>query len=69
MTKSTVKIYDCQTNETIERDMTPEELAQVKKDEELDAARLAKQQEIALEKAALLERLGISEFEAKLLLS
>jgi hypothetical protein len=69
MTKSTVKIYDCQTNETIERDMTPEELAQVEKDKELDAARLAKQQEIALEKAALLERLGISEFEAKLLLS
>jgi hypothetical protein len=69
MTKSTVKIYDCQTNETIERDMTPEELAQVKKDKELDAARLARQQEIALEKAALLERLGISEFEAKLLLS
>lgn len=69
MTKSTVKIYDCQTNETIERDMTTEELAQVKKDKELDAARLARQQEIALEKAALLERLGITQDEAKLLLS
>ena len=69
MTKSTVKIYDCQTNETVERDMTAEELAQVKKDKELDAARLARQQEIALEKAALLERLGITQDEAKLLLS
>ena len=69
MTKSTVKIYDCQTNETIERDMTAEELAQVEKDKALDAARLARQQEIALEKAALLERLGITQDEAKLLLS
>ena len=69
MTNSTVKIYDCQSNETIERDMTAEELAQVKKDKELDAARSARQQEIALEKAALLERLGITEDEAKLLLS
>lgn len=69
MTKSTVKIYDCETNETIERDMTAEELAQVKKDKELDAARLVRQQEIALEKAALLERLGITQDEAKLLLS
>lgn len=69
MTNSTVKIYDCLTNETIERDMTAEELAQVKKDKELDAARLAKQQEMAIEKAALLERLGITEDEAKLLLS
>jgi hypothetical protein len=69
MTKSTVKIYDCQTNETIERDMTAEELAQVQLDKELDAARLAQQQAKAAAKAALLERLGISQDEAKLLLS
>jgi hypothetical protein len=69
MTKSTVKIYDCMTNEVIERDMTAEELQQVQIDKELDAARLAKQEELATAKAALLERLGITANEAKLLLS
>jgi hypothetical protein len=69
MTKSKVKIYNCETNEVIERDMTSDELAQVEIDKELDAARLAKQQEIALAKAALLERLGITENEVKILLS
>lgn len=69
MTQLTVKIHNCQTNEITERDMTAEELAQVEKDKALDAARLARQQEIALEKAALLERLGITQDEAKLLLS
>ena len=49
--------------------MTAEELQQVQIDKELDAARLAKQEELAIAKAALLERLGITAAEAKLLLS
>jgi|LakMenE18May11ns_1017448.scaffolds.fasta_scaffold8430265_2 hypothetical protein len=52
----------------IERDFTAAELAQIEKDK---ATQLAKQAEIdakAAQKAALLERLGITEDEARLLL-
>jgi hypothetical protein len=60
---------DAITQVTIERDATAEELQQM----EIDAAEKAKNEsEAALKaqaKAALLERLGITEDEAKLLLA
>jgi hypothetical protein len=69
------KVYEINatTNEIIERDPTPEEIAQ----ELADRERLGKQAEAkaeaeaqkAADKAALLEKLGITESEAKLLLS
>ena len=69
------KVYEVNatTNEIIERDPTPEEIAQ----ELADRERLAKQAEAkaqaeaqkAADKAALLDKLGISEAEAALLLS
>ena len=69
MTKVMIRIHNAETNEIIDREMTPDELAQFK----LDAAK-AKQdiveEELKLaKKAALLERLGITQDEAKLLLS
>ena len=62
-----------ETNETIVRDMTEEELAQRQKDIKEQAQLKAKQEKVeaeaAIAKAALLNRLGITADEAKLLLS
>ena len=66
---STIKIIDLTTNEVIEREMNDAELAQLELDKEAQSAReLVKRQKEA-EKAALLVKLGITEDEAKLLLS
>ena len=64
---------DAITGEVIERPMNDEELAQRKKDQEeaekLAAAKAIELAEKATAKSALLERLGITADEAKLLLS
>lgn len=65
---SIIKIHNVETGEIIERDMTAEELAQVQADAKAQAEREAQAQAQAAAKAALLERLGITEEEAKLLL-
>jgi len=69
MTTPQIKLVNAETGEEIERDMNPDELAQHK----IDVARLAADVEAkkskAVEKAALLEKLGITADEAKLLLS
>jgi hypothetical protein len=62
---SKIAIHDAVTGETVERDMTPEEEAQRAADE---AAWVERKATVAA-RAALLERLGISEDEARLLLS
>lgn len=67
-----VVVIDAATGEVIERDFTPEELAQREADQaaaalaemEAEADRQAK----AAARAALLDRLGITEDEAALLL-
>jgi hypothetical protein len=70
MKNETLNILEinCETNETILRPMTAEEIAQVEKDH-LDY--LKKQEEAAAKEAArqaLLDKLGITTDEAKLLL-
>ena len=66
--KPQIKIVDVETGEEIVRDANAEEIAQM----ELDAANAtvakAEAEAKATQKAALLERLGITEAEAKLLL-
>ena len=68
-TKPQVKIVNCETGEEIIRDANAAELAQI----ELDAANARKEKAEAdakaSAKAALLSKLGISESEARLLLS
>ena len=67
------RIINCETGEVIERELNAQELAQ----NEIDTANyLIKQNALIAEaeakataKAALLERLGITQDEAKLLLS
>jgi len=65
----TIKIHNAETDEIVEREMNAKELAQYESDKtEMEAARI----QIAVkanEKAALLERLGITADEAALLLA
>ena len=63
-----IKEHNTETGEIIERDMTVEELAQYKLDQDAAAARLAEAETKAAAKSALLERLGITAEEAALLL-
>jgi hypothetical protein len=68
MTKPIIKIANVETGEEIEREMNDVEFAQYKADQAAQAERQANAQAQAEAKAALLERLGITEEEAKLLL-
>jgi hypothetical protein len=68
MTNPIIKFHNIETNKEIEREMNAEEFAQWQADkieaENAKAVEAAK----AHERAALLERLGITEDEARLLL-
>jgi len=67
--KPQIKIVDCTTGEEIVRDATAEEIAQIELDAANAAAAKTQAEAKAAQKAALLERLGISQDEARLLLS
>lgn len=60
---------NAETGVTIERNATPEEIAQFEADATAKAFELQEAATKAAEKAALLDRLGITADEAKLLLS
>jgi regulator of protease activity HflC (stomatin/prohibitin superfamily) len=68
-----IQIYDNNTGETITREMTDEEQAernaQVAAYEAEQQAKAAEAEAKGTQKAALLDRLGITEDEAKLLLA
>jgi hypothetical protein len=64
-----VKIVNAQTGEEIIRDMNEAELAQLDIDKAASEAQIQAMEEKASAKAALLSRLGMTEDEAKLLLS
>jgi hypothetical protein len=64
-----IKEINCTTGEEIVRDATAEELAQMEIDAANAAARKAEAEAKAQAKAQLLEQLGITEEQAKLLLS
>jgi hypothetical protein len=66
---TTIKFVNVETGEEIERAMNAEELAQWEADKADQAARETAETTKAAEKAALLSKLGITEDEAKLLLS
>ncbi len=66
---TTIKIHNIETGEVIEREMNAKELAQWETDEAKAAAEAQAKAKAVAAKAALLEKLGITEEEAKLLLS
>ena len=61
--------HNATTNEIVEREMNADELAQAAKDSADAAAKAEAKTQQATEKAALLAKLGITDDEAKLLLS
>ncbi len=64
-----IKIHNVETDEIIEREMNNQELAQWEADRVESNSKAQLNAEIAVAKANLLEKLGITEEEAKLLLS
>ena len=68
-TKPQIKIVNCTTGEEIVRDANAEEIAQMQLDAVNGQARKAKAEAKATAKAQLLAQLGITEEQAKLLLS
>ena len=64
-----IRIINAETGEETERELNFEELAQWEADKAKAEAEAAAKAEAAAAKAALLEKLGINEEEAKLLLS
>lgn len=69
MTKPLITIHDQATDEIITREMTDAEFEQYEIDQAKYAAEKAEAEAKATAKAALLEKLGISEDEARLLLA
>jgi phosphopantetheinyl transferase (holo-ACP synthase) len=69
MSTPKVTIHNAETGEIIERDMNAEELAQYQIDVERDAQRAADLAAKEASKTAILDRLGLTAEEAKVLLS
>jgi hypothetical protein len=69
MTRPTIKIHDCATDEIVVRELNDAELAQYEADVAAAEAKVAAKAEAQANKAALLTKLGITADEAKLLLS
>jgi hypothetical protein len=68
MSIPTITIHNVETGEIVTREMNAEELAQLEADKIAGDAIKASEAAKAHERAALLERLGITEDEARLLL-
>ena len=64
-----VTIHNVETGEIVVQPMTAEEIEIIEEDRKETEAMLAEKETKAAQKAALLERLGITEDEAKLLLA
>lgn len=69
MANTMIKIHDISTDEIVEREATAEELAQIELDAAEAEAKAIAESEKQAAKVALLARLGITEQEARLLLS
>lgn len=69
MSRPIKRIYDCATGETLERELTDDEFAQYEIDRAIFLAEKAEAEAKAQAKAELLTQLGITEEQAKLLLS
>jgi hypothetical protein len=66
---NTIVIHNVETGEIVEREMNAEELAQHKKDKATFESSQTAEQEKEIARQALLDKLGITADEAKLLLS
>lgn len=69
MTKPMIRIHNTETNEIVDREMTNAEFAQYQIDQAEYQAAATEAEAKATAKAALLDRLGITEDESRLLLA
>jgi len=69
MTKPMIRIHNAETNEIIDREMNDSEFAQYEANQLAETIRITEAETKATAKAALLAQLGITEEQAKLLLS
>lgn len=69
MKNPTIKIVNAETGEEIEREMNEAELAQYEADRKAYEKEMKDKADAIAAKSVLLEKLGITEEEAKLLLS
>jgi len=68
MSKPIIRIHDLSTNEVIDREMNDVEFAQYELEKANAAAAQAEAEARAAQRQALLNRLGITEEEARILL-
>ena len=68
MTKPTIRIHDLATDEVIDREMTDAEFAQHEANQAAQAEAQATANAKAAQRRAILEHLGITEEEARILL-
>lgn len=68
MTKPMIRIHDMSTDEVIDREMTDKEFSAYKADIVTAEARRTAESEAEAKRAAILERLGLTADEAKLLI-
>lgn len=68
MTKPIIAIHNADTGEVIEREMTDAEFAQHQIDQAIVATRVAEKKAKAEARQAVLDRLGLTEEEAQLIL-
>lgn len=68
MSRPIIKIHNIETGEIIEREYNDVELAQWEKEQAEEMTRQAAKAQAKIKREALLERLGITEEEARLLL-
>ena len=67
-TRPTIRVHDSQTNEIIDREMNDDEFAQYELNQSEQSAKQAEAEAKATAKAAILDRLGLTVDEAKLIL-
>jgi len=69
MSRPMIRVHNAETNEVIDREMNDAEYAVYQADQAAQATAQAEAEAKAAAKAALLEQLGITEEQARLLLS
>jgi hypothetical protein len=68
ITRPTVRIHNIEIDEVIDREMNDDEFAQYEIEQAAEAAKQAEAEAKAAQRQALLNRLGITEEEARILL-
>ena len=68
MTKPIIRIHNIETNEVIDREMNDAEFAQYEADQAAEIVRKAEAEAKATQRQAILDRLGLTSEEARLIL-